>query len=130
MSKIKALMRARSLNLNKKSIILLPLFSTYLLFGDGGASVPCGTTAEYKAQQATFTAQQFTLVQYSVDGVDIPLSSSKTVRYRNNTHWVSLCEISQFTSCKSTVDEDNESITGFQIVNAQRTIYLDFVLDK
>ncbi len=119
-------MKAFNQNLIKRCIVLVPLFSSSLLFGDGGASVPCEYTSEYKAQTATLTAQHFTLIEYSVDGENIPLSSSQKVRYNNNTDWVNMSDIADFDAYHSTVDEENTRITGIKILNSTRHIYLDF----
>lgn len=119
-------MKAYSPNLIKTAFVLVPLFSSFLLFGDGGASVPCEYTSEYQAQTAKFTAQQLTLIEYSIDGTVIPLTSDQKVRYNNNTDWVTMSDLSSFSSYHSTVDEADTKITGIKLINATRHIYLEF----
>ena len=113
-------------NLIKLALVFAPLFSSLLLFGDGGASVPCEYTTEYRSQNATFTAQQLTLVEYRIDGTNIPLTTDQKVLYNNNTDWVSMSELSSFTTYQSSVDEDNTKIMGIKLINATRRIYLEF----
>ena len=119
-------MKAFSPNLIKTALVLVPLFSSYLLFGDGGATVPCEYTSEYQAQKAKLTAQQFNLIEYSIDCTVIPLTNDQKVRYNNNTDWVTMSDLSSYSSYQSTVDEANTKITGIKLINATRHIYLEF----
>lgn len=106
-------------------LISLILFSN-IVFGDGGASVPCTDTIEYDEQIATFRKLKFSLVSYKIDGKELPLSTNLKVLYDNNTDWVGIDEIKSFSTINSKVNDDNTDIVFFEIMNSQRSIYKTF----